>query len=201
MSNPSDTTNYIEDLITNVHTVISNYKDYLAVADIAKTEDNFIPKYPYITIELDSITEAWKEMPRRKTLSMQLSITYWYANLNDRNSRQGLRTGLSKLGNVLRENWDINDYCPQLGSDFLDQLHMAIGISTEAGELLDAYKKAFAYDKDIDIVNIVEEIGDQFWYSINLCRMLNLDPEEVLKINVNIVTKKNYNAKIQKPKS
>ena len=119
MSNPSDTTNYIEDLITNVHTVISNYKDYLGIADVAKTEDNFIPKYPYITIELDNITERWKEMPRRKTLSIQLSITYWYANLNDRNSRQGLRTGLSKLGNVLRENWDVNNYCENLGSEIL----------------------------------------------------------------------------------
>lgn len=73
---------------------------------------------------------------------------------------------------------------PFLGSDFLDQLHMAIGISTEAGELLDTYKKAFAYGKDLDLVNIKEEIGDLFWYTSNLMRMLDIDFDEILITNV-----------------
>jgi len=49
---------------------------------------------------------------------------------------------------------------PDLGSDINNNLHMTIGIATEAGELLDVYKKAFAYGKKIDIVNAKEEIGD-----------------------------------------
>ena len=72
---------------------------------------------------------------------------------------------------------------PFLGSDFLDQLHMAIGISTEAGELLDSYKKAFAYGKELDTVNIGEELGDLLWYMSNLMRMLGIDFENVLDIN------------------
>lgn len=80
---------------------------------------------------------------------------------------------------------EVERTCPQLKSSFEDQLHMAIGAATESGELLDAYKKAFAYGKAIDNVNIAEEIGDQFWYLVNLMRMLDIDPAEIFEINVN----------------
>ena len=74
--------------------------------------------------------------------------------------------------------------CPDLG-DFNNQLHMVIGASTETGELLDAYKKNFAYGKPLDIVNVKEEIFDIFWYLINLCRMLDIDPEKGMDTNIN----------------
>lgn len=75
--------------------------------------------------------------------------------------------------------------CPNLGSDLKNQLHMAVGISTEANELLDAYKKWFAYNKELDKINVSEEIFDCFWYLINLCRMLNIDIEKGLETNIN----------------
>ena len=85
----------------------------------------------------------------------------------------------------------INEYliessntCPDLGSDLNNQLHMAIGASTEANELLDAYKKQFAYGKELDKVNVSEEIFDCFWYLVNLCRMLNIDIEKGLQTNI-----------------
>jgi len=58
---------------------------------------------------------------------------------------------------------------------------MALGASTEAGELLDVYKKFLAYGKEMDVTNIIEEIGDSFWYLVNLCRMLDINPEEVME--------------------
>ena len=73
--------------------------------------------------------------------------------------------------------------CPDLGLDFNNQMHMAIGISTEAGELLDAYKKKLAYNKSLDKTNVAEEIGDLCWYVANLCRILNLDLQEILQNN------------------
>jgi NTP pyrophosphatase (non-canonical NTP hydrolase) len=75
--------------------------------------------------------------------------------------------------------------CPDLGNELNNQIHMAIGISTEANELLDAYKKWFAYNKPLDKTNVAEEVGDCFWYLCNLCRMLNLDPEAILQNNIN----------------
>ena len=78
--------------------------------------------------------------------------------------------------------------CAKLKDDFrkglADEMHMVMGISTEAGELLDAYKKHFAYGKQLDVVNVGEELADIMWYISNLCRMLNLDLEDVLQKNI-----------------
>lgn len=73
---------------------------------------------------------------------------------------------------------------PDLGGSFQDQLHMVMGISTEANEILDAYKKAFAYGKPLDVVNVGEELGDLFWYVSNLMRILGIDFEDTLQINI-----------------
>jgi NTP pyrophosphatase (non-canonical NTP hydrolase) len=65
-----------------------------------------------------------------------------------------------------------------------NQLHMVMGISTEAGELLDAYKKRLAYNKQLDTVNIEEELGDLMWYVAGLIDMLGLDMEKILTKNI-----------------
>ena len=76
---------------------------------------------------------------------------------------------------------NLND---QLRQGLADEMHMVLGISTEAGELLDAYKKHCAYGKDLDKTNVGEEIADIMWYISNLCRMLNIDMEEMLQRNI-----------------
>lgn len=43
-------------------------------------------------------------------------------------------------------------------------LHGVMGLCTEAGELQDQLKKHIFYGKELDVVNIVEECGDLFWY-------------------------------------
>ncbi len=73
---------------------------------------------------------------------------------------------------------------PDLGDDFNNQLHMVMGISTEAGELLDVYKKRLAYNKELDLINIGEELGDISWYWIELCELLGFDPEVLFTINI-----------------
>lgn len=44
--------------------------------------------------------------------------------------------------------------------------HMAIGIAGEAGELLDAIKKAIIYRKPLDLENVKEEVGDIYFYVV-----------------------------------
>lgn len=44
---------------------------------------------------------------------------------------------------------------------------MKLGVITEAGELLDVIKKNIAYGKEIDIINVGEEIADMCWYIVN----------------------------------
>lgn len=59
-------------------------------------------------------------------------------------------------------------------------LHMAVGISGEAGELLDAVKKHVIYDKPADRENIVEELGDLEFYMEGLRSGLGITREETL---------------------
>jgi NTP pyrophosphatase (non-canonical NTP hydrolase) len=66
----------------------------------------------------------------------------------------------------------------------LGEMHCVVGISTEAGELLDAYKKYVFYGKQLDLVNVKEEIGDIMWYIANFCTITNIDLEELLHANI-----------------
>jgi len=65
-----------------------------------------------------------------------------------------------------------------------DLLHATIGISTEAGELLDAVKKHLFYGKKLDIVNIHEELGDIVWYMSMLIEWSGTTYEEVMERNI-----------------
>jgi NTP pyrophosphatase (non-canonical NTP hydrolase) len=69
------------------------------------------------------------------------------------------------------------------GSD-ANLLHMVIGISGEAGELLDAVKKAVIYRKELDRANVIEEIGDIEFYLEGLRQELGVSREECLAANV-----------------
>lgn len=63
-------------------------------------------------------------------------------------------------------------------------LHMAVGIAGEAGELLDAVKKAVIYRKDIDMENVVEELGDLEFYMEGLRSRLGITREQCLEANI-----------------
>ena len=60
----------------------------------------------------------------------------------------------------------------QMGTVLLDQVHMAMGIAGESGELIDAVKKTFAYNKPLDIVNVYEELGDVLFYVQGMLNIL-----------------------------
>lgn len=63
-------------------------------------------------------------------------------------------------------------------------LHYVLGIVTEAGELADIYKKAYAYGKPFDRQHIKEELGDLMWYLAMLCRLYDFDMSEILRTNI-----------------
>lgn len=62
-------------------------------------------------------------------------------------------------------------------------MHAAVGIAGEAGELLDAIKKGWAYGKPIDRTNVIEELGDLEFYMEALRQQLNITREETLAAN------------------
>lgn len=63
-------------------------------------------------------------------------------------------------------------------------LHMAVGVSGESGELLDAIKKVVMYNKDIDRENVIEELGDLEFYIQGLRQCLNISRDECLAHNI-----------------
>src|SRR3569833_2559 len=48
-------------------------------------------------------------------------------------------------------------------------LHAAVGISGEAGEIIDTVKKAWVYNQPLDKDNLIEEVGDIMYYIQALC--------------------------------
>jgi NTP pyrophosphatase (non-canonical NTP hydrolase) len=71
-----------------------------------------------------------------------------------------------------------------------DLLHATLGISGEAGELLDAVKKSFIYNKPLDFENAKEELGDLLWYMALACRTLDVSFEELMQMNIDKLTKR-----------
>jgi len=81
---------------------------------------------------------------------------------------------LCKAGSVIAE---------ELTPEDCHRLHMAVGISGEAGELLDAIKKATIYRKQLDIANIVEECGDLLFYISGMLDSIGVDIESAIAAN------------------
>ena len=63
-------------------------------------------------------------------------------------------------------------------------LHGAIGLATEAGELLDAIKRVLYYGGTLDRLDLVEELGDLEWYMAIVRDALGVDQDEVQRINI-----------------
>ena len=84
-------------------------------------------------------------------------------------------SALTKPGDAIRS---------ELTAEDCHRLHMAIGVSGEAGELLDAIKKTCIYRKPLDIANVREECGDILFYVTGLLDSLNISMDEVIRENM-----------------
>jgi len=70
------------------------------------------------------------------------------------------------------------------GSLLSNNLHMVLGMQTEVAEIADVFKKHIAYGKEIDYINVKEELGDSLWYIANMCNMNGWDMREILDTNI-----------------
>lgn len=62
--------------------------------------------------------------------------------------------------------------------------HMVSGIAGEAGEVLDAVKKWAVYGKDLDVDNVIEELGDLEFYIAGARRYVSKSRDEILSQNM-----------------
>lgn len=63
-------------------------------------------------------------------------------------------------------------------------MHMVVGICGEAGELLDAIKKKVIYGSELDLINVIEELGDMEFYMQGLRSSLKVTREDCLRSNM-----------------
>ena len=65
-----------------------------------------------------------------------------------------------------------------------DLLHMAVGVSGEAGELLDAIKKHAIYHKPLDLENVIEELGDLEFFMERIRQIAGITRQQTIEANI-----------------
>ena len=65
-----------------------------------------------------------------------------------------------------------------------EMLHAAMGLASEAGEVLDAIKAAIYYGRPLDRTNLIEELGDIEWFLAVLRDELDVSQDDVQRINI-----------------
>lgn len=66
----------------------------------------------------------------------------------------------------------------------MDLLHASLGVASDAGELVDAIKKHLIYGKELDVDNVIEEIGDVMWFLALMAHAVSIDLGAVAKANI-----------------
>jgi len=85
---------------------------------------------------------------------------------------------------------DGNDIANEMTAETAHLLHMAVGISGESGELLDAIKKHVIYNKALDVDNVREELGDLYFYMQGIINSMPFSKDDVLNHNIEKLTKR-----------
>jgi len=107
------------------------------------------------------------------------------------------------IKNVVKtESVDFDAIADRLSNPHLIRLlHGAIGMATEAGELLDQLKKHIFYGKELDEINLVEELGDSDWYKGIIVDELQTSFEHIWKLNIEKLKKRYGNKKFAETKA
>jgi NTP pyrophosphatase (non-canonical NTP hydrolase) len=82
------------------------------------------------------------------------------------------------------------DISMTLTDNKVDLIHATMGVVGEAGELLDGIKKHVIYNKELDVENVVEELGDLEFYLEQLRQRLGISREETLEANITKLMKR-----------
>ena len=66
----------------------------------------------------------------------------------------------------------------------MDMLHCSVGISGEAGELLDHMKKVMWQRHHIDLDYLILELGDILFYLTSMCNCIDVNIDIIRKRNI-----------------
>ena len=68
--------------------------------------------------------------------------------------------------------------------------NMCMGLAGETGETIDIFKKHIYQGKELDINDVIEEIGDILWYVANLCNVNKITMRECIESNIEKLRKR-----------
>lgn len=68
--------------------------------------------------------------------------------------------------------------------DKMDTLHGALGVTSEAGEVADLIKAAVVYGRPLDLINLIEELGDLRYFATMLAQKIGLTGEDIERANM-----------------
>jgi NTP pyrophosphatase (non-canonical NTP hydrolase) len=106
--------------------------------------------------------------------------------------------GRGKLMNFKEYQEFVNDmaFYPDAGKNIV---YPILGLSGEAGELANRYKKVLRDDKGVITAkaseDILKELGDCLWYISATAREMGTDIENIAKLNVEKLTKRREESK------
>ena len=101
-------------------------------------------------------------------------------------SSNDLTTFMNRL-DIIDGNYDFANH--QHGPDVNVPLMLtgAMGLCSESGELMEIVKKMMFQGKPLTAeshFHMIRELGDIIWYWTNMCRALNIDPNDVIQENI-----------------
>jgi len=66
----------------------------------------------------------------------------------------------------------------------VDQLVAVAGLTGEAGEVAELFKKKYGHNKTFDSKDLSKELGDVLWYLTRICQLNGLDLGQVAQGNI-----------------
>ena len=75
--------------------------------------------------------------------------------------------------------------------DEQDRLKMlSMGLSGEVGEVIEVLKKFLFHDQKLNKKHLKKELGDVFWYLVNICNEFDFNPQEIFQLNIKKLKKR-----------
>jgi len=148
-----DTGSLYEDCVQNVVELLANNKGNLNLREVHDTELAYVTQFPCMTVEFDSATEGIEEMgvtsggTYKARADVILAITYFHEEWTERTRRIDIRKQLDKIVDLLRENWDVNDFCQRWGSS-VDSV-TSTDLLSPRGDIISGGRIMFTMSKEL----------------------------------------------------
>ena len=115
-------------------------------------------------------------------------LIYYKADINDVNERYDRQD--KRIQAIVENVPPLLDQPGQLSQKEMNLLHAALGIGSEAGELMEEVISSILENREVDAVNMKEEVGDLLWYLAVVCRDCGFTFEQAMETNIEKLAKR-----------